>query len=149
MATAGGLLGRATRKRDVTRPSGRRFLGVRWATWLLLGIGLLGSLINPAAWLLSGAALAATALPSGFGQDLVVAGLMVPTAFAFLPDGRILVAEQRGTVRVYKQGALLPTPFLDLRDRVNAVGDCGLLGMAVDPDLASTGYLYLLYTHEL
>ena len=137
-------------RRPARRPvaSPRVGRGLRWATWVLLGLGLLGVLVDPKVGSLSSAALAAATLPGGFAQDLVTGGLAVPTALAFLPDGRILVAEQQGTVRVYKQGALLAPPLIDIRDRVNAVGDRGLLGLAVDPDFASTGYVYLLYTYE-
>ena len=88
------------------------------------------------------------ALPSGFSEAVVAAGLTSPTAFAFLPDGRILIAEKQGTVRVVKNGALLATPFIDIRDRVNDYWDRGLLGIAADPSFVTNGYVYLLYTYE-
>ncbi len=87
-------------------------------------------------------------LPSGFTREVVVSGLNLPTAFASLPDGRLLIAEKAGVVRLYSNGALQPTPFIDLRDRVNGHHDRGLLGIAVDPAFASNGYIYLLYTYE-
>ena len=49
----------------------------------------------------------APAAPVGFSAQTVVSGLNLPTAFAFAPDGRIFVAEKRGVVRVWKDGALL------------------------------------------
>jgi hypothetical protein len=58
------------------------------------------------------------------------------TAFAFLPDGRILITTKNGIVRIVKNGELLATPFIDLRDRVNDYWDHGLLGVEVDPVLA-------------
>src|SRR5581483_5652125 len=67
---------------------------------------------------------------------------------AFLPDGRILLVQKHGRVLVYKNGAVLPTPFIDLSDRVNDYWDHGLLGIAVDPSFATNGYVYLLYTYE-
>ena len=67
---------------------------------------------------------------------------------AFLPDGRILIAEKNGVVRIVKNGALLPTPFIDIHNRVNDYWDHGLLGIAVDPNFATNGYVYLLYTYE-
>ena len=63
-----------------------------------------------------------------------------PTNFVFAPDGRIFVAQQNGVVRVFKNGALLPTPLIDLQDRVNDYWDHGLLGMALDPNFAQNGY---------
>ncbi len=93
-------------------------------------------------------ALLNIALPSGFAQETVTSGLTEPTAFAFLPDGRILIAEKRGVVKVYKNGQVLGTPFIDIRDRVNDYWDHGLLGLAVDPNFATNGFVYLLFTFE-
>jgi glucose/arabinose dehydrogenase len=105
------------------------------------------------AWL--AAAWAAVAVPAeahgvlrGFVDELVVAGLEVPVAFARLPDGRVLVAEKAGVVRVVRDGQVLPDAFIDLRDRVNDYWDRGLLGIAADPAFADTGYVYLFYVHE-
>ena len=43
-------------------------------------------------------------------------------------------------------GVLLPTPFLDIRSRVNNTGERGMLSMAFDPQYATNGYLYVYYT---
>jgi len=51
-------------------------------------------------------------------------------------------------VRLFKDGALQPAPFIDLRERVNTLFDRGLLGLAVDPAFATNGYVYLLYTYD-
>ncbi|MBA2452955.1 MAG: hypothetical protein H0V47_07270 [Chloroflexia bacterium] len=59
--------------------------------------------------------LQAAILPSGFVEDIVVRGLNFPTSFSMLPDGRILIGEKSGFVRIFKDGALLPTPFIDIR----------------------------------
>ncbi|ATB35812.1 hypothetical protein CYFUS_001226 [Cystobacter fuscus] len=88
------------------------------------------------------------ALPGGFTQEVIASGLNFPTAFANLPDGRFLIAEKSGVVRVYKNGALLGTPFIDIRDRVNDYSDRGLLGLTIDPNFAQNGLVYLLYTYE-
>jgi len=93
-------------------------------------------------------ALATTFVPSGFSQEVIATGLIFPTTFAFLPDGRILIAEKEGVVRIVKNDALLPTPFIDISARVNDYEDRGLLGIAVDPNFTANGYVYLLYTYE-
>ncbi|HXF56088.1 MAG TPA: PQQ-dependent sugar dehydrogenase, partial [Actinomycetota bacterium] len=108
--------------------------------------GLLGSGSRLATT--ASAPLANPSLPPGFSVELVAGGFSVPTSFAFLPDGRMLVAEQSGIVRIVKDGQVLATPFLDIRDRVNYYWDRGLLGIAVDPDFATNGYVYLAYTYE-
>ncbi|MCU1326050.1 MAG: hypothetical protein JWN34_1420, partial [Bryobacterales bacterium] len=87
-------------------------------------------------------------LPTGFTSETVASGLTFPTNFAFLPDGRILVLEKSGIVKLFKNGALLSTPFINLSSRVNAYWDHGLLGVAVDPGFATNGFVYFLYTFE-
>jgi glucose/arabinose dehydrogenase len=86
---------------------------------------------------------AATVLP-GFAESLVAGGLANPTAMEFSPDGRLFVAEQAGSLRVIKDGALLPTPFVTLT--VDASGERGLLGVAFDPDFPINQYVYVYYT---
>ncbi len=86
----------------------------------------------------------AQTLPAGFTLTQLATGLSSPTAFAFAPDGRIFVCLQGGQVRVIKNGALLPTPFVSLS--VDPNGERGLLGIAFDPGFASNGYVYLYYT---
>jgi glucose/arabinose dehydrogenase/endonuclease YncB( thermonuclease family) len=94
------------------------------------------------------APLASVSVPANFVVQSVVTGLNTPTNFAWLPDGRMLVTEKPGTVRVVKNGTLLATPLIDLTGRVNDYWDHGLLGIAVDPNFATNGFIYLLYTYE-
>lgn len=84
------------------------------------------------------------ALPAGFTDVLVAGGIPLPTAFVFTPDGRILVTEKEGRVRVIQNGSLIATPALTLP--VNVVSERGLLGIALDPAFASNGFVYLYYT---
>ena len=97
---------------------------------------------------LAAAACSEDASEGHFESVTVVAGLEEPTAFALVQDGRIFLAEKRGVVRVLDDGALLPAPLIDIRDRVNAAEQRGLLGLAVDPAFQTNGYLYLFYTYE-
>jgi glucose/arabinose dehydrogenase len=83
-------------------------------------------------------------VPAGFTDSLVAAGLTNPTAMALAPDGRIFVCEQAGTLRVIKNGALLPTPFLTVT--VDSSGERGLLGVAFDPNFVSNQLVYIYYT---
>jgi glucose/arabinose dehydrogenase len=83
-------------------------------------------------------------VPTGFTDSLVAAGLTDPTAMALAPDGRIFVCEQRGTLRVIKNGVLLPTPFLTVT--VDSRGERGLLGVAFDPNFVSNQLVYIYYT---
>ena len=90
------------------------------------------------------ATLAAATLRPGFTETVVVSGLVDPTAMAVSIDGRIFVAQQGGAVRVIRDGVLLPTPFVTLP--VNASGERGLIGIALDPQFSTNGFVYLHYT---
>jgi glucose/arabinose dehydrogenase len=59
---------------------------------------------------------------------------------------RIFVVEQRGSVRVVRDGRTLGTPFLDIRGLVVSGGEQGLLSLAFAPDYASSGRFYVMYT---
>jgi glucose/arabinose dehydrogenase len=93
---------------------------------------------------LSALPLAAATLPTGFTESLVAGGLNNPTAMAFAPDSRLFVAEQGGALRVIKNGALLPAPFLTVP--VSSEGERGLLGITFDPSFASNSWIYVYYT---
>jgi glucose/arabinose dehydrogenase len=89
----------------------------------------------------------AAALPPNFARSQVVGGLASPTAMEFAPDGRLFVAEQRGTLRVLKAGGKLAT-FLDISGSVDSAGERGLLGVAFDPAFSKNHYVYLYYTQR-
>ncbi len=88
-------------------------------------------------------ASAATVRP-GFSETVIASGLADPTAMAVAPDGRIFVAQQAGAVRVIRDGVLRPTPFVTVA--VNALGERGLIGIALDPQFTVNGFVYLHYT---
>ena len=93
--------------------------------------------------LISSSALAAT-LPSNFTETQFASGFSNPTAMAFAPDGRLFVCQQGGQLRVFKNGALLATPFVSLT--VDSNGERGLLGVAFDPNFATNNFVYVYYT---
>ena len=77
---------------------------------------------------------------------------LLPTALAFTPDGRLLIASRPGELRVYDDGSLVPDPALDLKSEICDNKERGLLGLAVDPgfDAEAPGndYVYLYYTYK-
>jgi glucose/arabinose dehydrogenase len=87
-------------------------------------------------------------LPAGFAVDDAAPGAAfeVPTAIAFLPDGRFLVAEKRGRVYEVRDGIRQPNPLIAIESEVLSQNDRGLLGLAVDPHYFSNHYIYLYYT---
>ena len=80
--------------------------------------------------------------------DTRVTSVDSPTALAFTPDGRLLVTSEPGRLWVYKDGALLANPALDISGKVCTNGARGLLGVAVDPNFATNHYIYLFYTFK-
>lgn len=82
------------------------------------------------------------ALPAGFSRQQIVNGLNEPTSMAILRDGRILVTQRAGLLRVVENGAILPTPALTVPVD-SASGERGLLSIAVDPDFSANGWIYL------
>jgi glucose/arabinose dehydrogenase/PKD repeat protein len=119
----------------------RNGVGRRLAIGAVLSLALL-------AGLRAGVASALT-LPPGFSDLPVATGLSGPTAIAWTPDGRLLVAEKAGRVRVVNAtGTLLSEPLLDISDHVNSYIDRGLLGIEIDSEFAKNRYLYLFYAYE-
>jgi PKD repeat protein/glucose/arabinose dehydrogenase len=87
----------------------------------------------------------ATVLPAGFTEEVLATGLERPTIVAPLPDGRMLIVEKSGLIKMLKGGGVLPTPVINLTDEVNRQADRGLLGVALHPQFAANGWVYLLY----
>lgn len=80
-------------------------------------------------------------------METIATGLEVPWEIAFLPDGRALVTERPGRVRLLDaQQRLQPEPVAEVP--VSAQGEGGLLGLALDPFFESTRFLYLYFTTE-
>lgn len=79
----------------------------------------------------------------GFDRATVVSGLNSPVDFRFLPDGRILVAEKGGAIRVVQNGTLLAQPAITLAVRTET--ERGISGLAIDPAFATNGRIYVSY----
>ncbi|HLM67177.1 MAG TPA: PQQ-dependent sugar dehydrogenase, partial [Longimicrobium sp.] len=78
----------------------------------------------------------------GVALDTVAAGLQVPWDVAFAPDGRIFVTERAGRVRVIENGVLRPEPWAVLR--VSRRSETGLMGIALAPDFAASGHVFVV-----
>ncbi len=83
------------------------------------------------------------ALPKGFTRAQVASGITGATAMEIAPDGRVLVCEQTGALRVVKDGAMLPRPLV--RVAVDSEWERGLIGVALDPNFTHNGFVYLCY----
>lgn len=76
--------------------------------------------------------------------ETVARGLENPWGLAFLPDGRMLVTERPGRLRIVATDGSLSEPLSGV-PAVYARGQGGLLDVALDPDFASNGFIYLSY----
>jgi glucose/arabinose dehydrogenase len=120
------------RRAPLKRSSDRRL-------WLLPGIA-----ISLLLFMCFGLTAAAATLPAGFVETTYASGLSSPTAMELAPDGRLFVCQQGGSLRVIKNGVLLPTPFVTLT--VDSAGERGLLGIAFDPNFITNNFVYVYYT---
>lgn len=119
------------------KPLGERRVGCCQNRWLAAGLAFV--------WWVAGA-VAQTVLPPGFSEvELVAPGVLRrPTTMAFAPDGRLFLCEQGGTIRILRDGALLPQAFGGVP--AQSQNERGLLGIAFDPGFALNGWVYLCYT---
>lgn len=79
-------------------------------------------------------------------MEVFVRGLNTPWAIDFAPDNRIFITERPGRVRIIEDGQLRPEPWLALD--VAAVGETGLMGLALDPRFGQNGFVYVAYTYR-
>jgi glucose/arabinose dehydrogenase len=75
-----------------------------------------------------------------------VQGLEVPWSLIFLPDGRALVSERPGRIRLIREGKLQSKPYATFD--VAAVGEGGLLGLAAHPEFPGQPFIYAMYTYR-
>ena len=72
-------------------------------------------------------------------------GLVQPWSIAFLPDGRMLITERPGRLRMFASGKLEPAPLAGV-PQVAATGQGGLLDVCLHPSFAQNRVLYLAYS---
>jgi glucose/arabinose dehydrogenase len=81
-----------------------------------------------------------------FRVELVASGLTTPWALAFLPDGRMLVTERDGRMRIVDHGTLLaPVKGMPI---AHVQQDAGYLDVEVHPDYARNRWIYLAYSED-
>ena len=96
----------------------------------------------------TGGATAAESFASekaNFRVERIVSGLEHPWAVAFLPDGRYLVTERPGRLRLVEADGTLRREPVGGLPRIAPHGQGGLLDVALHPDFAANGWVYLSY----
>lgn len=82
--------------------------------------------------------------------ETVATGLNSPTHLASPPgDDRLFITQKGGLVRVFQDGQLLNTPFLDLTSTTNTSGEAGLLSIAFHPDYENNGRFFVFQSRDL
>ncbi|MGQ0800397.1 MAG: PQQ-dependent sugar dehydrogenase [Pseudomarimonas sp.] len=96
------------------------------------------------AWLLS---LTVTACAQTHtAPQTLASGLNHPWSLALLPDGRILISERAGHLRLLENGELRAEPLTGLPP-IHVRGQAGLFDLLPAKDFASSGWLYFSYAH--
>ena len=91
--------------------------------------------------------------PDVVSDDAVLTeiGTFVRPVLVTAPPGdmrRIFVVEHAGRVQIIRDDVVLPTPFLDIRDRVKSVNEPGFQSIAFAPDYEESGLVYVLYNQR-
>ena len=82
----------------------------------------------------------------------IATGLTAPLGVTHAGDGsgRLFIVEQSGQIRIVENGALLPTPFLDIASKLPSLSmgfdERGLLGLAFHPDYPINGRFFIRYS---
>lgn len=87
--------------------------------------------------------------PTDYRLSLLVGGLRHPTYLTHAGDGsgRLFVVEQPGSIRIVRDGALLPEPFLSIEGAVGSRAlEQGLFSVAFHPNYAANGFFFVNYT---
>jgi glucose/arabinose dehydrogenase len=77
--------------------------------------------------------------------SVVARGISHPYAFAFLPDGAILVSERVGKLRVIRDGRLDPNPIAGMPQMIYRGTEAGLMDIALHPNFAQNHWVYFAY----
>ena len=82
---------------------------------------------------------------TAYTADVITSGLASPWGVTGLPDGRLLITEKGGNLRIVTQEGLISAPISGF-PMVNSEGQGGLLGLCLDPDFASNRMVYWVFS---
>jgi len=98
--------------------------------------------------LVAALALAARLAAQTISTEPLISGISGPTDIENAGDGsgRLFLVQQNGVIRIFRNGALTPQPFLDIRAKTRVDAERGLLGLAFPPGYAGKQRFYVDYT---
>lgn len=85
---------------------------------------------------------------TAYEGKVLTSGLQSPWGIAALPDGRFLITQKRGTMRIAKANGELSEPITGL-PAVNSRGQGGLLGLTLDPQFSSNRMVYWVFSEDV
>jgi glucose/arabinose dehydrogenase len=107
---------------------------------LAVGIGMVAILFTLGSASVAGAAsVVLKPIASGLSKPVLVTN-------AHDGSGRLFIVEKTGKIRILKNGALLPTPLINLTSQVSTGSEQGLLGLAFHPSFKTNGLFYVDFT---
>lgn len=116
---------------------------LRHSIWIAISIVVLVALVTAAVWL--GPGLVHRFYAHGLKLVTVAKGLETPWSIAFLPDGRMLVTERPGRLRLVEPNGRVSAPLAGL-PAVHAAGEGGLMGVVIDPRFVENQFVYWSYS---
>lgn len=85
---------------------------------------------------------------SPYQIQVIAENLYIPWAVDISEDGRLFFTERNGNLRVIENGLLNTAPVYTFEAPFVSRGEGGLMGLALDRDFLSNGFIYLMYTYE-
>ncbi len=116
-----------------------------WAWPVAALAGLVLALLTALAPVQGAQTKAPPAAKTAVNIERVASGLEHPWSLQFLPDGRLLVTERPGSLRIVTRDGRVSKPLPGVPG-VAAKGQGGLLDIALAPDFASSGRLYMTFS---
>ncbi|MEO1608026.1 MAG: PQQ-dependent sugar dehydrogenase [Pseudomonadota bacterium] len=84
---------------------------------------------------------------TGAKTTTIATGLSRPWGMQMLPDGRFIVTERTGNIRIVKPGGEISSPLRGAPDAV-AMGQSGMLDIALAPDFQTSKFVYVSFTER-
>jgi glucose/arabinose dehydrogenase len=118
-------------------------------TIILAGMAVLFSLASANGFTRSALAADSAAVPKNVKFEVTVSGLSDPLFVTHAGDrsNRLFIVQRGGKILIFKNGALNSVAFLNVGGLITTSGsEQGLLGLAFDPNYATSGQFYIAYT---
>lgn len=79
--------------------------------------------------------------------QIVADNLYIPWAMDISDEGKVYFTERSGNIRMIEDGELYPQPIFTFGEPFVAIGEVGLMGIALDPNFLENHYMYVMHTY--